>query len=197
MQPTLQAHETLRRLAAATDPIVACRAVLTLHASGGCDQTYLRGLLSHSDEHLRAWGVRLLGDDWPIDGVIGPATISKEASARVAAACDAVAADLHKLAMNDPSGLVRLAVASTLQRMPADRRADLAAALMTRSEDADDHNLPLLMSICDRMVVLQQGRKIAEGTPAAIAVHPEVLRAYLGTPAEPAAAQAAPEEVPA
>jgi len=60
-----------------------------------------------------------------------------------------------------------------------------------------DHNLPLLMSICDRMVVLQQGRKIAEGTPAAIAVHPEVLRAYLGTPAEPAAAQTAPEEVPA
>ena len=140
-----QAHETLRRLAASTDPIVACRAVLTLHASGGCDQTFLRGLLSHSDEHLRAWGVRLLGDDWPIDGVIGPATISPDASARVAAACDAVAADLHTLAMNDPSGLVRLAVASTLQRMPVDRRADLAAALMTRSEDADDHNLPLLV----------------------------------------------------
>jgi putative membrane-bound dehydrogenase-like protein len=140
-----QAHKTLRRLAAANDPVVACRAVLTLHASGGCDQTYLRGLLSHPDEHLRAWGVRLIGDDWPIDGVIGPATISPEASARVAAACDAVAAELHKLAMNDPSGLVRLAVASTLQRMPVDRRADLAAALMTRSEDADDHNLPLLV----------------------------------------------------
>jgi putative heme-binding domain-containing protein len=135
----------LRRLAASTDPVVACRAVLTLHASGGCDQTFLRGLLAHPDEHLRAWGVRLLGDDWPIDGVIGPATISPESSARVEAACDAVAADLHKLAMNDPSGLVRLAVASTLQRMPVDRRADLAAALMTRGEDADDHNLPLLV----------------------------------------------------
>ncbi len=140
-----QAHETLRRLAASADPVVACRAVLTLHASGGCDQTFLRGLLSHPDEHLRAWGVRLLGDDWPIDGVIGPATVSPESSARVAAACDAVAADLYKLAMNDPSGLVRLAVASTLQRMPVNRRADLAAALMTRSEDADDHNLPLLV----------------------------------------------------
>ena len=140
-----QAHETLRRLAAATDPVVACRAVLTLHASGGCDQTFLRGLLSHSDEHLRAWGVRLLGDGWPIDGVIGPATISPAESARVATSCDAVAADLHKLAMNDPSGLVRLALASTLQRMPVNRRVDLAAALMTRREDADDHNLPLLV----------------------------------------------------
>ena len=140
-----QAHEALRRFATSTDPIVACRSVLTLHASGGSDQTFLRGLLSHPDEHLRAWGVRLLGDDWPIDGVIGPATISPEASASVAASYEAVAADLHKLAMNDPSGLVRLALASTLQRMPVNRRADLAAALMTRSEDADDHNLPLLV----------------------------------------------------
>ena len=140
-----QAHETLRRLATSTDPVVACRAVLTLHTSGGCDQAFLRDLLSHPDEHLRAWGVRLLGDDWPIDGVIGPATISPEASARVAAAYDAVAADLRRVATEDPSGLVRLALASTLQRMPVDRRADLAAALMTRGEDADDHNLPLLV----------------------------------------------------
>ena len=140
-----QAHETLRRLAASTDPVVACRAVLTLHASGGCDQTFLRGLLSHPDEHLRAWGVRLLTDDWPIDGVIGPATISPDASAGVAAACDAVAADLRRVATDDTSGLVRLALASTLQRMPVNRRADLAAALMTRGEDADDHNLPLLV----------------------------------------------------
>ena len=47
-----------------------------------------------------------------------------------------------------------------------------------------DHTLPLLMSICDRIVVLQHGRKIADDAPAAIAAHPEVLRAYLGAPAE-------------
>jgi putative membrane-bound dehydrogenase-like protein len=140
-----QAHAVLRRFAASSDPIVACRAVLTLHASGGCDQSFLRGLLAHPDEHLRAWGIRLLGDDWPIDGVVGPATISQEESARVAAAYDAVAADFRRLAMDDESGLVRLAIASTLQRLPVDRRADLAAALMTRGEDADDHNLPLLV----------------------------------------------------
>ena len=45
-----------------------------------------------------------------------------------------------------------------------------------------DHNLPLLMSICDRIVVLQHGEKIAEDLPAAIAAHPQVLKAYLGTP---------------
>jgi branched-chain amino acid transport system permease protein len=45
-----------------------------------------------------------------------------------------------------------------------------------------DHNLPLLMSICDRIVVLQHGEKIAEDRPAAIAAHPQVLKAYLGAP---------------
>jgi putative membrane-bound dehydrogenase-like protein len=140
-----QAHETLRRFAASADPVVACRALLTLHASGGCDQAFLRQILAHPDEHLRAWGVRLLGDDWPIDGVIGPATISPDASSRLAAACDAVIADLCRLARDDSSGLVRLALASTIQRMPVNRRAELAAALLQRGEDADDHNLPLLV----------------------------------------------------
>jgi branched-chain amino acid transport system permease protein len=45
-----------------------------------------------------------------------------------------------------------------------------------------DHNLPLLMSICERIVVLHHGEKIAEDRPAAIAEHPQVLKAYLGTP---------------
>jgi branched-chain amino acid transport system permease protein len=45
-----------------------------------------------------------------------------------------------------------------------------------------DHNLPLLMSMCERIVVLQHGEKIAEDSPEAIAAHPRVLAAYLGTP---------------
>ena len=140
-----EAQEALRRLADSSDPRVACRAVLTLHATGGCDTGLLRKLLRHPDEHLRAWGVRLLSDTWPIDGVLGPAVVSAAEAQRVAAAADDVAPELLRLAAEDPSGLVRLALASTLQRLPLDRRAALAAALMDRGEDADDHNLPLLV----------------------------------------------------
>jgi len=43
-----------------------------------------------------------------------------------------------------------------------------------------EHNMDMVMSVCDRVVVLAQGRVIAEGTPDAVAADPAVLDAYLG-----------------
>jgi len=43
-----------------------------------------------------------------------------------------------------------------------------------------EHNVRLMRALCDRIVVLHSGKKIAEGTPAEALDHAEVVRVYLG-----------------
>ncbi len=101
------------------------RALWTLHAVGGLDNTRLRSLLKDPSEHLRAWAIQLEMEDRAAD--------------------DETLADFERLAREDPSPLVRLYLASALQRLPVERRWKIAEALIAHAEDAADHNLPLMI----------------------------------------------------
>jgi putative membrane-bound dehydrogenase-like protein len=121
------------------DPSHKVRALWSLFATGSADAPTLRTLLRHDHEALRAWAIRLLTDRMPIDTVT-----SRRPAPDVPLPSDLLA-EFSRMAREDGSGLVRLTLASTLQRLPVAQRPSLAAPLLARKEDANDHNLPLLI----------------------------------------------------
>ena len=81
-------------------------------------------LLASSEPHVTAWIIRMLCED----GI---------------PRADAVG-EFARLAKESSSPVVRLYLASALQRLPLEHRWDVLAGLVSHSEDAADHNLPLM-----------------------------------------------------
>ncbi len=120
------------------------RALSTLYAIGAADPPFLRAQLQHENEHVRAWAVRLLTDAWRLDTSESERPAKADAATTVAQ-CRELLPIFTTLVRGEKSGLVRLALASTLQRLPVSLRVPLAAELVKRPEDGDDHNLPLMV----------------------------------------------------
>lgn len=119
-------HGALRQLfRAATNPDWRLRAVWALHVTGGWTAAALIEALRDRDEHVRAWAVQLLVED--------------QAPSRQALA------EFARLARADRSPVVRLYLASALQRLPLDARWPIATELILHAEDAADHNLPTMI----------------------------------------------------
>ena len=129
----------LKRLFETSETPTKLQALWTLFALGKADDSLLRGLLKADHEALRVWGIRLLTDAMPLDMVT-----SQRPAGETPLPADLLA-EFVRLAREDTSGLVRLTLASTLQRLPVAQRAELAAPLLNRAEDANDHNQPLMV----------------------------------------------------
>lgn len=123
------------------DPVVRLRALWTAYTIGATDEKWLRSLLRDSNEHVRTWAVRLLSDAWSMDSLVSKRPAGSEKVVPAKNTLD----EFIRMAREDSSALVRLALASTLQRLPVKERPALARGLVARAADAQDHNLPLLI----------------------------------------------------
>ena len=101
------------------------RALWALHATDGLTEQDLLQLMGHESEYIRSWAIQL-----SLEG--------RQAS-------DAMLAQFAKMAREDQSPLVRLYLASGLQRVPLAKRWDVLEGLFAHAEDASDPNLPLMV----------------------------------------------------
>ncbi len=100
------------------------RALWTLRVTGNLDEKKLEGLLQDSSEHLRAWAIQLLCENRK------PSEVAR--------------AEFARMAHEDKSPLVRLYLASAMQRLLLKQRVPVLAHLLAHTEDKDDQNLPLM-----------------------------------------------------
>ncbi len=91
--------------------------------------------------------------------------------------------ELGRALATDPSLLLLDEPAAGMTREERRRLAEIIRAVRARGPTVFliEHDLGLIMEVCDRVTVLHFGRTIAEGTPAAVRADAAVIAAYLGT----------------
>ena len=144
--------QSLNRILKESSTVETYRALMMLRAIDAVDYDLLEGLYELSgDENIRAWVVRLLVDDWPIDDCMGRPQFYDATSVQTHPEYMQRFSLLQSIAARDRSEFVQLTLLSAAQRLPLSDRLSLirpmitqAAHSMDRKFATDDASLPLM-----------------------------------------------------